>query len=572
MLSLLLKNRLNTIFLGYTRDEPKKKAGRIIGTIISILIFALILYYSSRFINFIYGRLDTGLVNTIFDIALDYIFMVIFIFIIFTGIATSLYILYLSKDLELLLSLPIKYRTVFIYKYIEALIANSYLFFIVIMPFLISYGITARLPLAYYPSMIIVFIAVVSIPTSLGVLIGMAAVRLINPNRAKEILAFIGGLFGLLIWLSSQLMARFGENLAPQLKSMSVEDIRQYITAVFSKPFLKFFPSTWGSNTLFYLHNGNYKQFGLNFTLITATSVLLIFLCIVISQRIYYLGWSNSSQVAARTGFKRVRAEKGQRTREDGRYGRSFFSGVNYIMVKDLKIITRDARRLLNIFLPVFMFTFIFFWTISSNINERGDIVFFLPLKILIFLFFPLLVSGMVNQNIAGNNIGGEGLQFWILKISPVHTKKLLRIKIILSTILTILCGGIVMVIFYFVYKPGPAYLIFGLILLILFSWGDSVIGTSIGTFFPVFKTNQSSNRNNISFVGGMLNLILFFIYILFFAGIVIGILFLADYLNWSNLISFPIIIAMEVILNLILYNILINLSTYRLNALEWKY
>jgi len=262
------------------------------------------------------------------------------------------------------------------------------------MPFLISYGITSRLPLAYYPSVIIVFISVVSIPTSLGVLIGMAAVRLINPNRAKEILAFIGGLFGLLIWLSSQLIARFSENLAPQLKSMSIEDIKQYITAVFSKPFLKFFPSTWGSNTLFYLHNGNYNQFGLNFSLIAVTSVLLIFLCIVISQRIYYTGWSSSSQVSARTGFRRARVEGERKTDEDGRYGRSLFSGVNYIMIKDLKIISRDARRLLNIFLPVFMFTFIFFWTISGNINERRDIVFFLPLRIIIFLFFPLLVSG----------------------------------------------------------------------------------------------------------------------------------------------------------------------------------
>ena len=572
MLNLLLKNRLNTIFLGYTRDEPKKKAGRIIGTIISILIFALILYYSYRFISFIYGRLDTGLANTIFDIALDYIFLVIFIFILFTGVATSLYILYSSRDLELLLSLPIKYRTVFIYKYIEALIANSYLFFMVIVPVLISFGITSKLPLAYYPSMIIVFIAVVSIPTSLGVLIGMAAVRLINPNRAKEILAFIGGLFGLLIWLSIQLITRYGENLAPQLRSMSVEDIKVYITAVFNKPFLKFFPSTWGSNTLFYLHNGNYNQFGLNFTLITVTSVLLIFLCIVISQRIYYTGWSSSSQVSARTGFRRARAEKEISADGKSMYGRSLFSGVNYIIVKDLKIISRDARRLLNIFLPLFMFTFLFFWTFSRNINERGGFAFFLPLNILIFLFFPLIVSGFVNLNISGNNIGGEGLQFWILKISPVHTKTLLRTKIILSTILTVLCGGLVMIIFYFMYKPGPAYLIFGLFLLILFSWGDSVINTSVGTFFPVFKTNQSSNRNNISFIGGLLNLILFLIYILFFAGIVIGILFLANYLNWSNLISFPIIIALEVILNLILYNILINLSTYRLNALEWKY
>jgi len=572
MLGLLLKNRLNILFLGYTRDEIKKKIGRIIGTFLGIAIFSLILYYSARFFTFIYNRLDTGLANTIFDIALDYIFLVVFIFIIFTGIATSLYILYLSKDLELLLSIPIKYRTVFIYKYIEALVTNSYLFFIAIMPILISFGITSKLPMAYYPSMIIVFISVVSIPTSLGVLTGMAAVRLINPNRAKEILAFIGGLFGLLIWLSTQLIARFGENMAPQLKSMSIEDIKAYITAVFDKPFLKFFPSTWGSNTLFYLHNGNYKEFGLNFILITAVSALLIFLCIVISQRIYYTGWSNSSQVAARTGSRRVKIKIEVNTDEKGKYGYGLFSGVNYFILKDFKILLRDARRLLNIFLPMFMFTFLFFWSFSRSINDSGEINFFLPLKIILFLFLPLAIIGLVNSNISANNIGSEGLQFWILKVSPLQPKIILRTKIIFSSILTIFCGIIIMTIFYFVFKPGLSYLILGLILLILFSWGESIIGTSVGTFFPVFKPSQSSNKNNISFIGGMLNLMLFLLYILIFAGIAIGILYLANYLNWSSLISFPVIIALELILDIILYNTLVNLSTYRLNALEWKY
>ncbi|MCJ7727507.1 MAG: hypothetical protein MUO96_02545, partial [Actinobacteria bacterium] len=149
MLNLLIRNRLNIILLGYTRDEPKKKAGRIIGTLIVIIIFSLILFYSTKLISLISNKLDMELANIIFDIALDYAFAIIFIFIIFTGIATSLYILYLSKDLELLLSLPISYRTVFTYKYIEALISNSYLFFIVIFPFLISYGITSKIPLAY---------------------------------------------------------------------------------------------------------------------------------------------------------------------------------------------------------------------------------------------------------------------------------------------------------------------------------------------------------------------------------------------------------------------------------------
>lgn len=571
MLNLLLKNRLNIILLGYTRDEPKKKAGRIIGTLIGAIIFSLILFYSAKFISFIYGRLDIELANTIFDIALDYILAVIFIFIMFTGIATSLYILYLSRDLELLLSLPISYRTVFTYKYTEALISNSYLFLIIIFPFLISYGITSELPLAYYPVMIIVFMSVMSIPTSLGVLIGMIAARYINPNRAREMLAFIGGIFGLLIWLASQIVSRYAENLAPELKSMSIEGVKQYIIVIFDKPFLKIIPSTWGSNALFYLHNGNYRGFIFNFVLIAAASILLIFFCIIISQRIYYSGWSNAYQVVARRGFKKRKVVEETETGEKKKYSYSLFSGVNYIMIKDFKVLFRDARRLLGVFMPLIMFTFLFFWSISRSINEGEGINFFLSLEILLFLFFPLLVSGMVNVNISGNNIGGEGLKFWILKMSPVNAKKILKTKIIFSSFITALCGSIIMIIFYFVYKPALSYLIFGLFLLILFSWGDSVIGTSIGTFFPVFKPSQS-NRNNVSFLGGLLNLILFLLYLLFFVGIVVGVLFMANYLAWPNLVVFSIVLALELILNLILYNVLVNLSAYRLNGIEWKY
>ncbi|MFZ3386817.1 MAG: hypothetical protein WA120_06550, partial [Candidatus Hydromicrobium sp.] len=180
-------------------------------------------------------------------------------------------------------------------------------------------------------------------------------------------------------------------------------------------------------------------------------------------------------------------------------------------------------------------------------------------------------ISGMVNANISGNNIGGEGLKFWILKLSPVHAKKILRTKIIFSSVLTVICGSIIMIIFYFVYKPGLSYLIFGLLLLILFSWGDSIIGTSVGTFFPVFKPAQS-NKSNISFLGGLLNFILFLLYLLFFAGIAVGMLFLANYLKWPNFFVFPIVLALELILNLILHNVLVNISAYRLNGIEWKY
>jgi len=570
MLKLLLKNKLNIILLGYTRDETKKRVGRIIGTAIGIAIFSLILFYSSKLITLIFDRLDIDLANVIFDIILDHAFAVMFIFIIFTGIASSLYILYSSSDLQLLLSLPISYRTVFTYKYIEALISNSYLFFIVIFPVLIAYGITSKMPLVYYPAMLIIFVSVLSIPTSIGVLAGMIAVRFINPRRAKEILAIAGVLLGLLIWLSSQILSRYISNMVPDLKSMDTESIKQYILSVFDRPYLKVLLSTWGSNALYYIHNGEYGRFILNFALVAGAAGLLIFICITLSQKIYYSGWSSASQAVKGRGFRRARI-KGREEIKEKRFGLRALSGINYLIVKDFKLLFRDMRRLLQVFMPVMMILFIFFWSISSDISERGGINFFIELENLLFIFLPLIVAGIINVNISGNNIGGEGLKFWILKVSPVHAKKILRTKILFSSILTALIGSVTMIIFFFVYRPEVSFFVLGLLLLFLFSWGDSVIGTSVGTFFPVFKPSPSS-KSNVSFLGGMLNLIFFALYLMFFGGIAIGMLFLGYYFSLSDLIIFPAIILLELLVNLVLYNVLINISAYRLNAVEWKY
>ncbi|MBA7580330.1 hypothetical protein ES708_22221 [subsurface metagenome] len=445
---------------------------------------------------------------------------------------------------------------------------NSYLFIILIFPFLIAYGISSTIPLAYYPIMILVFLSILSIPTSIGVLIGMIGIRYINPARAKDILGVAGSLFVITLFIYSRILPRFIESKTLELKSMDTESIKQYILAAFDKPFLKILPSTPGSNTLSSFHNGDYSNFGLNFILILFISAVLVFLCIVLSQKLYYSGWSSSSQVISR---KKIRKEGpgDKMIAGDKRFTAPIFNRVNYLLVKDFKILLRTPIRLMQVFIPFITYIFLFFIILKDNSGQT--INFFIGIDTLFFLFFPLVIIGIVNMNVSGNNIGGEGLNFWIIKVSPVSTKKMLRIKVIYSSIINIVCGTIGMIILYFVLKPGPIYLILGLFLLILFSWGESIIGTSIGSFFPEFKPVQS-RKSNITLLGILLILISLIVYLLVFSGIVIGVLFAGAYFSWSSLISFPLIIALELIVALILYNVLINLSAYRLNRLEWKY
>ena len=346
--------------------------------------------------------------------------------------------------------------------------------------------------------MLIVFISILSIPTSIGVLIGLITARFINPGRAKEIFGVIGSLFAIAFLILFQIVPRLIESKTPEIQSMGIENIKQYILATFDKPFLKVLPSTLGSNALFSFHNGAYGNFGLNFILIVLAAAFLVFLCIYLSQKLYYSGWSSSSQVISR---RKARKEvSGDKVAAGGNgFAVRIFTRVNYLIVNDFKVLLRTPIRLMQVFIPFITYIFLFFIILKDNSDEK--INFFIGIDTLFFLFIPLIITVVINLNVSGSNIGGEGLNFWIIKVSPVSTKKMLRIKVIYSSIINIVCGTIGMIILYFVLKPGPIYLILGLFLLILFSWGESIIGTSIGSFFPEFKPIQS-RKSNITLLG----------------------------------------------------------------------
>jgi ABC-2 type transport system permease protein len=569
MLRLLLKNKLNIMFLGFTRDETKSRVGRIIGTSIGVIVFCTILYFSNRLISFMYNQLDGEIVNLILDLSLDYVFAAILVVVILTGIATSFYILYLSRDLELLLSLPIKYRTVFIYKFIEILISNSFLFIMLVLPFLIAYGISSAIPLVYYPVSFLIFLAIMSLPTSIGVLIGMLGARYVNPARAKELFGLAGGLIAIAFFIFFQVLPRAIESRIPELKSMEIGAIKKLIVAIFDKPFLKILPTTQGSNALSSFHIGDYGSFGLSFVLILLISAALVFVCIILSQRLYYSGWSSSNRVVLRK--RNSGEEAGSRAAAGSRISKiPIFAGVNYLLIKDLKILFRTPIRLMQIFIPFIIYIFIF-WTMLNDGGDR-NLNIAIELDTMLFLFFPLLTIGIVNMNVSGSNIGGEELNYWILMVSPLTTKKLLQIKIVYSSVISIACGMVGIIALSIMMRPSPVYILLGLLLLVLFSWGESVIGTSIGAIFPEFKPIQSS-KSNITFLGGLLIFLSFIIYLLIFAGIVVGVLYAGSALfSWPILVTSLVIVALELIVVLILYNVLVNTSTYRLNRLEWKY
>jgi len=88
------------------------------------------------------------------------------------------------------------------------------------------------------------------------------------------------------------------------------------------------------------------------------------------------------------------------------------FTGANYLLVKDFKILFRTPARLTQVFITFVIYIFLFLFILKDN--SGGKINFFIGIDTLFFLFFPLVIISIANMNVSGNNIGEEGLNFWI--------------------------------------------------------------------------------------------------------------------------------------------------------------
>lgn len=569
MLLILIKNKLITLSHNITGGTVRQKTGKTAGYAVAAVFFISVLYYSNKLINFLYSSLSGDMAELILNKAVILILSSAFIFILLTGIATTLFTMFLSKDLNFLMSLPINRRIVFIYKYFESYFVNSLIIFVVLLPFLITYGYSSVSRITYYPVMIICLILLFSLPTSFGILLGMAAVRVVNPNKAREILGVVGGLIGLVFVIGSQVIPRFIENNMNSLVQTNPSGIVELIDRVLDKTFLKFLPSTWAASAISSTHGGEGIPFLMNFTFLLITSILLFLICIYAADRIYYSGWASASQFLINSVRK-----KGLRTDSSSSKIKIFKGNIFYIVVKDFKLLYRDLRKIIQIITPVFVLIFVFLYSILGKKNGLPPVnIIFMDLKILIFLTFPLLISGFVNINVSGNSIGAEGLNYWILKVSPFSVKNLLKVKILFGSIISSIAGILACVITYFAIKPGSVlFLLLGFLSIIIYSYGFSAVAVSIGAIFPEFKP-EYQKKNSVTFLGSILLLVSMVIYFVISASIIVSGFAMAYFLKISDFIAiFLIPFMLEIIIILILYNTILRLASNILNKVEWKY
>ena len=400
------------------------------------------------------------------------------IFLLLTGVSTVLFQLYLSTDLNLLMTAPVPLRSIWVAKMIESLLGTG-LPAVAGLLAVIAFGQASSAPFYYYPLAVLILLAGLSIVTAINSLIVMGIMRVVPPKRAREAVTIIGALVGAGVWaawmLNSNRLSQVGD------LGSSIGTLEPTATAISKR--LQWTPMGWASSALVAPLAGDWITFLWNAGLLFGTAALLLGLSYVLFSRAYYYGWLGSREEAA----KPLGSHRG---------GAAWLAvplaplpaELRSLVLKDWRITGRDMRNLSRLIFPVVaavVFAIYFLNTASLSGNLRG--LAFWQSAGIVSVIIPYIFCGAMGTRA----VALEGHSFRFIRSTPLSIVTLLTSKVIYTLLPVGLLSGLVTVVVGIVSGGNLGQVLIVLAIALWFSIGLSVISVGAGALDPKFEATD---------------------------------------------------------------------------------
>jgi len=420
------------------------------------------------------------------------------LFVLFLGIFYMMGAFYFSKDLHILIPLPLKPYQVLGSKFV-AVMVNEYLTVLpLLLPPIIIYGTGTGGGVLYWLKGLLLMLATPVIPLILSSLFIVILMRFINIKKNKDLLAIVGGFIGLFIILGSNLF----------LQRIPEGDEQEFIKGFLIKQSglieeigRKFPPGLWAT---YGLARPGLEGLGY-FALFMVVSAALFAVLMWLGDRIFYRGLLSGQEVARRR--RSLSEEEASR-----RYGR-VSSPVSAIFRREWKLFLRTPVYVLNgLSGPIIgPFMLVFMLAAQGQSEEAKEIFTFLekpefalPVS-LGGLGLMLFTAGM--NVVASTALSREGQTFWIAKMIPVAPRHQVLGKLLHAFLISafgVVVTGIMLVAFLgFSVIRTAVLLVLGLM--------GSMLLASLGLLTDVmhpkldWNTPQEAMKQNVNGLFGML-------------------------------------------------------------------
>ncbi|HOI45352.1 MAG TPA: hypothetical protein PLX50_07060, partial [Candidatus Aminicenantes bacterium] len=353
------------------------------------------------------------------------------LFILLFGLYYVISAFYFSRDLEMLIPLPLKPFQVMTSKFV-IILANEYLtVMIIVLPVFITFGVLSGGGLSYWAAAALIYAFLPVIPLAIVSLLVVAMMRIVNIGRKKDVLILAGSLVLIAAGLAAQTaMSRYSGSAGPDAQAMtaflaSPDSLLNRIGAGFP-------PSIWATKAL----ASGFSRTGLaHLSLFAGTSLLLLVLMVIISEKLFYGGLIGLGEIAAK-----------RRALSQVQMSRKISSGrrpVRAIFVREWRIMNRTPIFLLNGVLVVLLVPLIFILMAKTggggnNAFLRAVMTSAKPFHMILATAAFMTICGSLNGT-SSSAFSREGGQFWISKVIPVSARDQVKAKFMHSYAIALL-------------------------------------------------------------------------------------------------------------------------------------
>ena len=399
--------------------------------------------------------------------------------LLLSNIIAALSSFFLARDLDLLMSSPVDWLSLYGSRLFETAVHSSWMVALLSVPMLAAYGIAFDGGLGYVLMAVAGFVPFLIIPAALGSAITLVLVNVFPARRTRDILSVIGvlaaaGLVVLFRLIRPEQLAR------PEGFRSLVEFIS--ILRGSSSPFL---PSDWLQRVLMGTLTGRGDLLPLY--VLWSTAAGLVVLGALLHWKLYAVGFTKAQEGAQRF------AREGAGTRVLRLVLGPLGVLRRELVLKELRLFFRDSTQWSQLILLAVL-------VVVYVVNIRylpltGDGMTFLIVNIIPFL--NLALSGFVLASIAARflfpAVSLEGRTWWLLRSSAMSMRDLLWAKYWTGTLpLLVLAVGIVAVTNVMLQvSPFMFFISIGTITLMTFAIASLAIG--FGTLYPRFESENAA-------------------------------------------------------------------------------
>ncbi|MCX8044288.1 MAG: hypothetical protein N3B18_09200 [Desulfobacterota bacterium] len=434
------------------------------------IIFYRVLAYFQR-INFLGDFLAAKL--------LSMVMLTFFSMLLFSTIITAISSMFLSEELQLLISTPYDYDGLYEAKLWETMVNSSWMVLIFSLPVFFSYGIIYHQGISYYTMLTLSIPPLICICGALGSGIALILVKIFPARRLKDILFLLFLFTVVIIYLLFRLLRP--ERLVDPEVFITVID---YLTSL-NMPAAPFLPSQWVTDCLLsFLFSRNKEPITFSLGLLWSTAGAFIVIFGWAFRRCYFDAWTRAQE---------ARSAKITRSNVFMTILKKIFillpCQIRGLVIKDICCFFRDTAQWSQLFILAGIII-IYLYNFSVLPIEKSPI----PTRQLqnTIAFLNLGLAGFVLAAVAVRfgfpAISLEGEAFWIINASPLTLDKFIWCKFWMTFIMLSVLAQILIVCTNLLLHVDIYMMLLSCTTILLMTFGIASLSIGLGAAFPRFR------------------------------------------------------------------------------------